>query len=381
MARSLVVLAALVLCMSITTATALAAKPRAADRALDRALQRVVSTEDGPPGAIALVHRGGVTKVHRAGVADIENDRPWRPRDHMRLASTSKAFNGAVALSLVQRGRLETDDTIGEILPALPPAWAPITLGQLLQHTSGLPAYTDSPGFQAALRADLKRRFTPIELVGFVADTPLRFAPGTSYAYSNTDNIVAALMAEAVAGRSYEGLLRSEVFNRLDLNSTTLPSGSALPRPYARGYLIEAGDPIEDVSTAVGMSGVWAAGGLQSTPADLLSFMRGYVGGKLFGPAIQREQRRWRPGGSEPRGPGVNSAGMALFRYRVPCGTLYGHTGNFFGYTQFAASTPNGRRAVTVSVNMQLSPTEGPPAAFRALRRAFGRGACAALAR
>ena len=381
MARPLVVLAALVLCMSITTATALAAKPRAADRALDRALQRVVNTEEGPPGAIALVHRGGATKVHRAGVADVDNDRPWRPGDHMRLASTSKAFNGAVALSLVQRGRLETDDTIGEILPALPPAWAPITLGQLLQHTSGLPSYTDSRGFQAALGADLKHRFTPIDLVGYVANDPLKFAPGTSYAYSNTDNIVAALMAEAVAGRSYEGLLRSTVYDRLGLNSTTLPNGSALPRPFAHGYLFEAGNPIEDVSQAIGMSGVWAAGGLQSTPADLLRFMRGYVSGKLFGPAIQREQRRWRPGGSEPPGPGVNSAGMALFRYRVPCGTVYGHTGNFFGYTQFAASTPNGRRAVTVSVNLQLSPTEGPPPAFRALRKAFGRGVCAALAR
>ncbi len=181
-----------------------------ADRALDRALERVVNIENGPPGAIALVHRGGVTKVHRAGVANIETDRPWRPIDHMRLASTSKAFNGAVALSLVQRGRLEVDDTIGEILPALPPAWASVTLGQLLQHTSGVPSYTNSPSFGAALTADPKHRFTPIELIGYVANDPLNFAPGTSYTYSNTDNIIAALMAEAVSGRSYEELLRSQ---------------------------------------------------------------------------------------------------------------------------------------------------------------------------
>ena len=367
--------------MGLTASGALAAKPKAADRALDRALERVVSVEDGPPGAIALVRRGGVTKVHRAGVANVENDRVWRPRDHMRLASVSKAFNGAVALSLVQRGQLELDDTIGEILPALPPAWAPVTLGQLLQHTSGLPNYTASPGFQAALGPNLQRRFTPIELVGFVANDPLKFAPGTSYAYSNTDNIVAALMAEDVAGRTYEGLLRSQVYNPLDLNSTTLPSGSALPRPFAHGYVNEPPDPTEDVSMVASMSWVWAAGGIQSTAADLLRFIRGYVGGRLFGPAIQRAQRRWRSGESDPAGPGVNSAGMALFRYRLPCGTVYGHTGNFFGYTQFTAASPNGRRAVTVSANMQLSPTEGPPAAFRALRKAFERGACAALAR
>lgn len=381
MARTVWVLALLALGMGATASTALAAKPGAADRALDRALKRVVDTPNGPPGAIALVRRGGVIQVHRAGVADVQNDRLWRPRDHMRLASVSKAFNGAVALALVQRGRLELDDAIGEILPALPPSWAAITLGQVLQHTSGLPNYTANAGFQAALGADLKRRFTPIELIGFVANDPLQFAPGTSYAYSNTDNIVAGLMAEAVAGRSYEGLLRSEVYDRLDLNSTTLPNGTALPRPFTHGYLIEPGQPIEDMSQAISMSGLWAAGGIQATSSDLLRFIRGYVAGRLFGPAIQRAQRRWRPGGSEPPGPGINSAGMALFRYRVPCGTVYGHTGNFFGYTQFAAASRNGRRAVTVSANLQLSPTEGSPAAFRALRKAFERGACAALAR
>jgi D-alanyl-D-alanine carboxypeptidase len=367
--------------MLVAAPGAVAAKPKAADRALDSALERVVNVEDGPPGAIALVHRGGVTKVHRAGVANVKTDRPWRPIDHMRLASTSKAFNGAVALSLVQRGRLQLDDTIGELLPALPPAWASVTLGQLLQHTSGLPNFTDSAGFQAALNADLKHRFTPMELVGYVASNPLNFAPGTSYTYSNTDNIVAALMAEAASGRTYEGLLRSVVFDRLGLDSTSLPGGSALPNPFARGYLFEPGKPIEDVSTVVGMSGVWASGGMQSTPRDLIRFMRGYVQGKLFGPSIRRAQRRWRPGGSEPPGPGVNSAGMALFRYRLPCGTVYGHTGNFFGYTQFAASTPNGRRAATVSVNLQLSPVTGAPPAYRAMHKAFGRAACAALAR
>jgi D-alanyl-D-alanine carboxypeptidase len=380
MARTVWIIALVALCIAVTASAASAAKPRAADRALDRALERVVSTENGPPGAIALVHRGGATRVHRVGVANVENDRRWRPSDHMKLASVSKTFIGAVALRLVERGRLALDDTIGEVLPTLPAAWAPITLGQLLHHTSGLPNYTDNPSFQATLGANLLRDFAPPELLEFVANDPLQFAPGSAYAYSNTDNIVAALMAEAATARSYERLLRSAVYDRLGLRSTSLPSGAALPRPLAPGYQSDNGK-LEDVSEVVSMSWVWAAGAIQSTPVELLRFIRGYVSGRLFGPAQERAQRRWRPGGSEPPGPGVNSAGMALFRYRMPCGTVYGHTGNFPGYTQFAASTPNGRRAVTVSVNLQLNPTEGPPPAFRALRKAFERGACAALAR
>jgi D-alanyl-D-alanine carboxypeptidase len=57
-----------------------------------------------------------------------------------------------------------------------------------------------------------------------------------------------------------------------------------------------------------------------------------------------------------------------------------GHTGNYLGYTQFLAASPNGKRSVTVSVNEQLSPVQGAPGVFDALRRAVGKAVCAALA-
>jgi D-alanyl-D-alanine carboxypeptidase len=62
------------------------------------------------------------------------------------------------------------------------------------------------------------------------------------------------------------------------------------------------------------------------------------------------------------------------------CGTVWGHTGNYPGYTQFMAASPNGNRSVTVSVNEQLSPVQGAPGVFEALRRAETRAVCAALA-
>jgi D-alanyl-D-alanine carboxypeptidase len=351
-----------------------------ADRALDRALQNVVQTPGGPPGVISLIRRGGRTFVHRAGVADRDTGRPWRPFDHMRLASTSKAFSGAVALSLVRRGRLDLDDTIGERLPNLPDAWRAVTLRDALHHTSGLPDYTGSPVLQANLRANPLRRYTHAELIAFVAGNPLRFTPGSSYNYSNTDNIVVGLMAEAVTGRSYERLLRTHVYRRLGLSETSMPYGERLPRPFTPGYDFQPPPP-EDVSEALAMSFVWASGGMTSTAAEFGRFMRGYVKGRLFGRALRRQQRRWRPGHSEPTGPGANTAGLALFRYRLPCGIVYGHTGNFPGYTQFAAASSNGRRSATVSVNAQYNETQPNQVPFRALRRAFARAACAALAR
>ena len=79
------------------------------------------------------------------------------------------------------------------------------TLAQVLQHTSGLPDYIKSPKFLKEFIANPKMERTPQQLIGYVANKPLDFKPGTQYGYSDTDNIVAGLVAgaaSAVAGAS-----------------------------------------------------------------------------------------------------------------------------------------------------------------------------------
>lgn len=69
---------------------------------------------------------------------------------------------------------------------------------------------------------------------------------------------------------------------------------------------------------------------------------------------MRKQQRVFIPGGSEPPGPGVNAAGLALYRYKTRCGTMYGHSsGNTFGFTQYAAASSDGSRSMTISINLQ----------------------------
>ena len=218
----------------------------------------------------------------------------------MRMASTSKAFNGAVALALVDQGMLSLDDTIGQRLPTLPAAWASVTLRQLLNHTSGLSDFTKSTTYLDTLRRNTRTVFLPHEsLLSYVADQPPLFPPGTQYNYSNSDNIVVALMAEQATGRPYDALLASLVFEPLGLNETSLPDDFHLPVPYLHGYDNEGARP-QDLSTAASGSAVWASGGVVSSPVDGNAFVRGYVGRKLFGQTTQAEQLRLVKGHSEP---------------------------------------------------------------------------------
>lgn len=374
------------LCASICLVlpgSAVAVRPAAADAALDRALSKLVAMPGGPPGVIAVVQRGGQVKVHTAGYGDVETKRRPRGTDHMRIASTAKAFSGATALSLVTKGVLSLDDTIGQRLPSLPAGWGAVTLRQLLNHTSGVPDFTASPAFQQAVVASLTVAPPPEKLLDFVKNEPLVFAPGSRYAYSNSDNIVVGLMVQAATGKTYQEALQEQVYGPLGLTQTSLPAGPELPVPFIHGYDREDDGPPEDISEIFASGWAWASGGIISTPLELNRFIRGYVAGKLFSAEVQAQQRTFiAGGGSEPPGPGTNAAGLALFRYQTRCGTVYGHTGNTFGYTHIMAASSDGSRSATVSINLQRTQkSEGQALrVFRALRRAEGLAVCAALA-
>ncbi len=331
------------------------------DEELRRQLVELTARPDGPPGVIAVLHEDGRSKVYRAGVSEVGTTRPPTPHDFMRLASASKAYSGAVALSLVRCGLLDLDDTLAERLPQLPAAWGAVTLRQLLNHTSGLPDFSDAESFRSVIRADPHHVFDSRRLLDFVADKPLNFPAGGRYQYSNSDNIAVALMAEAATGQSYQDLLATQVFRPLDLRRTSLPSGFEMHEPYIHGYFVDPPDAPEDVSELFGMSGVWASGAVTSTPAETGDFMRAWASGRLAGPAEYAQQTAFVGGGaSEPAGPGHNDAGLGIFRYTTRCGVVYGHTGNTAGYTQLAASTPDGRRSLTFSVSVQVNKTADP---------------------
>ena len=377
--RALVLLAPLVtgLCLSLGAAPAVASDgPRTG--ALQAALDDLVRQPGGPPGAVVTLGRDGRLDVLTAGVADIGTGRTPDAGDAMRVASVAKAYSAATALALVSDGVLSLDDTIGARTPSLPDEWDRVTLRQLLGHTSGIPDFSRSPAFAEALVASLLVPPPPGDLLHHLEDPALLFAPGTQYRYSNSDNVAVALMVESATGRSYADVLRTAVLGPADLDATTLPVGPDLPDPFIHGYDVSE-QPPGDVSTVVAAGWSWASGGVVSTPADLARFIGADVQGAFTDPRTLAEQFRFRPGSSEPPGPGGNSAGLGLFRYDTRCGTVHGHTGNTAGYTQFAAATGDGR-TVTVSVNAQITPTAAPER-FAELRRVFELATCAALDR
>jgi D-alanyl-D-alanine carboxypeptidase len=174
-------------------------------------------------------------------------------------------------LSLVSEGELSLSDTIGELLPDLPQFWHNITLRQLLNHTSGLPNFTEDSVYLAALGTSPKNAPSPRALLSYVEDEPLNFEPGSEYRYSNTDNIAVGLMVEAATGEPYEQQLREQIFGPLGLKKTSLPRGATLRMPFIHGYDNDPSQqPPKDISEVLASGWIWASGGMVSTPSEVL---------------------------------------------------------------------------------------------------------------
>ena len=315
------------------------------------ALEQAVAA--GIPGiALEIQGREG-SEFLTAGTASLENERLLTPEDSFRIASITKAFTAAVVMELVEEGALSLDDTVDQWVPGLLAEGDSITVRHLLGHTSGLADYTKDDEFIEAFVAG--EELPPERIVSFVSSEPLAFEPGSTYEYSDTDNNVLGMIVEAVAGRSYEQELSSRVLDPMELRSTVLPNSPEMPDPHAEGYEYpdesEGAGELENVTTALDPSAAGASGALISTPSDLSRFFGGLLGGELIGEGTLEQMKETLAGEGSPSGPGTKRAGLGIFSYELPCGEVWGHTGQFPGYQAFGAATPDGSGALAMMAN------------------------------
>ena len=116
----------------------------------------------GLPACSVIVQRRNRVDFRRRGVANMETGAKPRIDSPMRIASMAKSFNGAIALSLVSKGTLDLDDTVGEWLPGVWPKADAVTIREMLAHTAGLPDYIHQQAFIDELIADPAQYMTPL---------------------------------------------------------------------------------------------------------------------------------------------------------------------------------------------------------------------------
>ncbi|CAM5239215.1 hypothetical protein SSPIM334S_06025 [Streptomyces spiroverticillatus] len=285
------------------------------------------------------------------GYADLRTGRKATGNEHSRLASNTKTWVATVVLQLVGEGKLELDGTVEKYLPGLIRTehydGRRITVRQLLQHTSGLPEYLESPYWEDWE----KRRWEHVEPLETVRQalplSPPEQAP-SGFFYSNTNYNLVGLIVTKVTGRSIGAEIERRFVKPLGLHGTHWPGDrTALPQPDLRGYVDQDGKLVD--KTEWNTSGAGASGALVSTSADVTVFWSALLSGKLLAPAQLAEMKKTVPDD------GGESYGLGIERYENSSGTVtWGHTGHMeTGHKVRNAVTEDGKRAVTLLIGSE----------------------------
>jgi CubicO group peptidase (beta-lactamase class C family) len=244
-------------------------------------------------GVIAIVadRTGHVHYRNLLGYADVEAQKPISEDNVFWIASMSKMFVGASIMMLVDEGKVSLDDPVTKFIPelnkwmvaverddqhiVLKPPVRPVTIRNLLSHTSGL---TPSSELQKTTGSDS----TPLKARALSSVTgPLQWQPGDKYQYGNQGMNIAARVVELVSGTAYEAFLQERFFDPLGMTETTFwPSEAQVSRlcgaygrnkennGYTRGALTFLTRPFADRAHRYPE----AAGGLFSTTHDIFRY-------------------------------------------------------------------------------------------------------------
>ncbi|NUP44792.1 MAG: beta-lactamase family protein, partial [Streptomyces sp.] len=330
---------------------------------LRKDLAAVRAAGGGDVNVVARVDRSGEAPLRaRYGTAGAGSAEPvpWDPE--FRIASTTKTFTAVVVLQLAAEGRLSLDDTVEHWLPGVVRGQGNdggrITVRDLLRQTSGLFDYVADPAVQDRMVDHFgENRFDdtpPEQLVAIAMSHPPLFAPGGGrWAYSNTNYLLAAMIAEkASGGQSWQDLVAHRVIAPLGLRHTYIPGANPyLVGPHVRVTLTGPdGTPVDVTDHSFQHT---ADSGVVSTPADLDTFFRALVSGRLLPPARLAAMRTTVPYDDLPVPPAGTQGGYGLGLRVVPltCGGTYDmHEGDGIGVYARPAVSADGRRAVTVSI-------------------------------
>jgi len=194
----------------IALAAPLRAQP-SADLRVDSIMRAVMSARLIPGAAVVVVKDGRVIKETAYGLASIELNVPATTRTLFQIASATKNVTGLAIMQLVQGGKFGLDDRVTTRLDGLPSSWAPVTVRQILSHTSGLPDMILDPekgvwlpGSRDSVLAQLSRM-------------PVKPA-GSEWAYNQTNYMLLGMLIDKFGGMEFRDYFQQKVLRPFGVN-------------------------------------------------------------------------------------------------------------------------------------------------------------------
>lgn len=260
---------------------------------LEKRVEDWVRNHACPGVSVALVRGAETVFETGAGKRRLDPGQPATPGTLYRVGSVAKPVTATAVFSLVEDGDLELDDAVPEYVPAFDPPGDPVTVGELLSHTSGMP----NDGFAARVAAENLGADADVEAdldtwEGFeaflAAHTDDRVTDRRDHQYYNTGYVVLGRLIESVTDTEYREAVRERVFDPLGMDRATFDAGvvnrhleddggADVACPYEPDEAGEEFTPVTASETPL----LVPAGGLVASVRDLAAFVGGFASGEF----------------------------------------------------------------------------------------------------
>ena len=298
--------------------------------------------------AVAVVRGRDTLLMKGYGFADLENQVAVTPATTFKIGSLTKQFTSAAVMQLVERKSVALDDHLNKYIPGFPTHGRTIAVRQLLNHTSGIPSYTDiGPRFGRVARMDL----APDSLIHLVATDSLQFEPGQQFYYNNTGYFMLGMIIEKVTGKPYGDYLEANLFPQAGLRHTRYCDSRRIIPRRAQGYDRAPSGLVNTDFLSMHLPA--AAGSLCSTIGDLVSWTVQLNSARVVSADAYRQMTT----------PVVFANGRPMtYGFGLGSDTIGGrriisHGGAINGFNSFMSYVPQDSLVIVVLANTAPAPT------------------------
>jgi CubicO group peptidase (beta-lactamase class C family) len=301
----------------------------------------------GSPGCVLGVIQDGQIRYQRGyGMADLERGVPLSPDSVFDIASTGKQFTAFIVLALAQEGKLDLDAPVRKYLPELQACCDPVSVRQLLNHTSGIRDYCT---LMELAGMPVENYYPEEAIFDLIArQRGLCHAPGEEFLYTNSGYFLFNRMVERTSGRKLLDLIREWIFEPLGMTHSTFNDdfGRIVPRRALAYDPVETGGYLTNIS----FCGGFGDGPILTTVGDLCLWDQNFYHNRLCGGGQQIISQMQNPGL-------LNNGEVTSYGCGLEIGTNRGlqtvsHSGSWAGYRSQFIRFPEQHFSVIVLANL-----------------------------
>ena len=295
-------------------------------------LFNILSANNKYMGNVAVAQNGKTIYAKAIGKADIETGKDANTDSKYRIGSISKTFTATLIFKAIEEKKLTLDQTIIAYFPNIKNA-NKITVGNLLNHRSGIFNLTNDPNF-------LKWNTYPksrTELINIISASQTVFEPNSKAEYSNSNYILLSIILEKIYQKTYSEILNEKIIKPLQLKNTYYGAKINLANNEVNSYAFTGvwlKQPETDMSIPLG------AGAIVSNPSDLNMFIAALMNGKLLSAQSLAQMKTI-----------TDNYGMGVIKVPFNEHVGYGHGGAIDGFTSMLYYFPSNQLAVAITSN------------------------------